>query len=233
MVLDILDILNILDILDILNILDIFNMRSYAQILCLFNMKKPKTKKNIQSFCGMLSSLQAWNPNLPMAIPMLRKASGGPSKVAWNEELETEYQAVLEIMHQQIKLTPYNPKKKLCLVIDGASTIGTGSILAQFRDDKNPEKGCNIIQAGSGLLPQGRDFSPIEAEAIALDRAMTACHHWIYYCEDVELVSDCQGLLGMFGKTLADITNRKLQKIMEKTQNYALSLTHIKGETDK
>lgn len=169
----------------------------------------------------------------PMAIPMLRKASGGPSKVAWNEELEAEYQAVLVIMQQQIKLTPYDPKKKLRLVIDGASSIGTGFILVQFRDDKCPEKGCNIIQAGSGLLPQGRDFSPIEAKAIALDRAMTACHHWIYYCEDVELVLDCQGLLGMFGKTLADITNRKLQKIMKKTQNYAWSLTQIKDETNK
>ena len=118
-------------------------------------------------------------------------------------------------------------------MIDGASSIGTGFIFVQFRDDKKPEQGCNIIQAGSGLLPEGRDFSPIEAEAISLDRAMTATHHWIYYCEDVELVSDCQGLLGMFGKPLADITNRKLQKIMEKTQNYAWSLTHIKGETNK
>ena len=52
------------------------------RIEVLFNLKKPKTKKDIQSFCGMLSSLQAWNPNLPMAIPMLRKAAGGPSKVA-------------------------------------------------------------------------------------------------------------------------------------------------------
>ena len=62
---------------------------------------------------------------------------------------------------------------------------------------------------------------------------MTATHHWIYYCEEVELVSDCHGLLGMFGKPLADITNRKLQKIMEKVQNYAWTLTHIKGETNK
>ena len=34
-------------------------------------------------------------------------------------------------------------------------------------------------------------------------------------------------------ETFADITNITLQKIMEKTQNYALSLTHIKGETNK
>ena len=37
----------------------------------------------------------------------------------------------------------------------------------------------------------------------------------------------------MFGKPLADITNRKLQKIMEKSANYSWSLTHIKGKTNK
>ena len=92
-------------------------------------------------------------------------------------------------------------------------------MLIQHLNDDEPEKGCNIIQAGSGLLPEGKDFSPIEAEAIALDRALTACHHWMYYCDQVELISDCEGLLGVFNKPLADIENRKLQKIMERARN--------------
>ena len=37
----------------------------------------------------------------------------------------------------------------------------------------------------------------------------------------------------MFGKPLADINNRKLQKIMEKAANYSWQLTHIKGTTNK
>ena len=38
---------------------------------------------------------------------------------------------------------------------------------------------------------------------------------------------------GMFGKPLADINNRKLQKIMEKAANYSWKLTHIKGTSNK
>ena len=155
------------------------------RIQAFFDMKKPQTKKDIQSFCGMLSSLQHWNPNIPLNVAMLRKASGSKSKVTWNSELEAEYCAVLKIMQTQIKLSPYNPAKKLKLVIDGASSIGTGFLLVQLLDDKSPEKGCNIIHAGSSLLPEGRDFSPIESEAIALDRAMTSCHHGIYYGQQV------------------------------------------------
>ena len=127
-------------------------------------MKKPQSKKDIQSFCGMLASLQQWNPNIPLNIPMLRKAAGSRSKVTWNQDLETEYQSVLKIMKSQIKLSPYNPAKKLKLVIDGASSIGTGYILCQLINEAKPEAGCNIINAGSCLLPAGRDFSPVEAE---------------------------------------------------------------------
>ena len=63
---------------------------------------------------------------------MLRKASGSKSKVIWNSELEAEYSAVLKIMQTQIKLSPYNPSKELKLVIDDASSIGTGFILVQL-----------------------------------------------------------------------------------------------------
>ena len=66
-----------------------------------------------QSVCGMLVSLQQWNPNIPMIIPMLRKASGCRGKVEWNVELEEEYNAVIEMMQKLLKLSPYQPKKKL------------------------------------------------------------------------------------------------------------------------
>ena len=51
----------------------------------------------------MLSSLQRWNPNIPMNILMLRKATGCRGKVEWNAELKAEYNAVIEIMKTQLK----------------------------------------------------------------------------------------------------------------------------------
>ena len=80
----------------------------------------------------------------------------------------------MEIMKTRIKLSPYNPTKRFRLIIDGAKTIGTGFFLCQYLNDKNPSKGVNIIHAGSGKLDPEKDYSPIEAEAIALNRAMEA-----------------------------------------------------------
>ena len=83
----------------------------------------------------MLPSLQRWNPSIPMNVPMLRKASGSRGKVEWNAELEAEYNTILEIMKTQLKLTPYDPKKKLKLIIDGANTIEAGFLLVQHLND--------------------------------------------------------------------------------------------------
>ena len=76
--------------------------------------------------------------------------------------METEYQAVLEIMQQQIKLTPYNPKKKLRLVIDGASSIGTGFILVQFRDDKTRRKDATSSKQVQVYCPKGETLAQLK-----------------------------------------------------------------------
>ena len=81
------------------------------------------------------------------------------------------------------------------------------------------EEGIKTINAGSALLPQDREFSSMEAECIAFDRAMVSCHHWLYHCTEVELITDCQGLIGWLSKHTADIENRSLQKILERASN--------------
>ena len=80
-------------------------------------------------------------------------------------------------MRKQLKLSPYDPKEKLRLVIDSAQTAGTGVLYIQYVDDKDVVKGLKIIHSGSNLLPLDRDFSSMEAEVIALDRKISACLH--------------------------------------------------------
>ena len=113
----------------------------------------------------------------------------------------------MEIMKTRIRPSPYDPTKKLRLMIDGAKTVGTGYVLCQYLDEENASKGVKIIHCRSGKLDPDKDYSPIEAEAIALSRAMEACHHWLYYSDPVQLYSDCKGLLNLFEKPLANIEN--------------------------
>ena len=101
--------------------------------------------------------------------------------------LKGEYQNVMKIMQTRIRFSPYDTKQKLRLVIDGTKTVWTGFLLIQYLNDKKPEKGINITHSGSELLPEEKDYSAVEAEAIALDCDISACHHRIYYCESAGL----------------------------------------------
>ena len=75
---------------------------------------------------------------------------------------------VKEVMKTQLRLSPYNEKEPLCLVIDGASTLGAGYVLFQWRNSEDPTQGANIISANSTMFPKNRGFSPIDGELMAL-----------------------------------------------------------------
>ena len=119
-------------------------------------LKKPTCKREVQVFCGMLASLQAWFPSIPLNIPNLRKATAGMSKFTWTPILEDEFSSVKEILSIHIRLSPYDESKKLRLVIDGASSIGVGFVLFQYLSDQNPEKGAVIICTNSSLLGEAQ-----------------------------------------------------------------------------
>ena len=89
-------------------------------------LKRPESKSELRSFCGMVSSLSSWSPNVNINMHLLRNNCSKNGKVEWTQELIDEYQTVKEIMKSQIKLSPYNSSKALYLVIDGSSRVGTG-----------------------------------------------------------------------------------------------------------
>ena len=130
---------------------DVENILSkHRRIKTCENLKKPDTKKELQSFYGMLTSLPGCRPSIPLNLP-----------------------------------------------------------------------------------PSQGEFSLVECEAIALDRACVSCRHWIFNADKVSLVSDCSGILDMLDKPLNEVTNRRLQRIMERAGNYNIINQHIPGTKTK
>ena len=120
------------------------------------------------------------------------------------------------------------------LVIDGASSIGVDFVLFQYLSDQNPAKGAVIINANSSLLGENQvGYSPIDAELLGLDFASRACHYWLWCCPQIELYSDCSGMLDMLNKPIADIQNRRHQRILTRLMNYNFKGHHIPGVDNK
>ena len=137
-------------------------------------------------------------------------------------------------MLEQIQLTPFDPKKSLRLVTDAASTEGAGFVFFQWSDELSPKEGAVIVNANCTRFKESQLlFSPIEAEAVALDFSISACNYWISYCPQVELYSDCSGLLDLLHKPLCDIENRRLQKILIRAQIYNFVPHHVPAERNE
>ena len=86
------------------------------------------------------------------------------------------------------------------------------------------------MSAGASLLPVTKgELSPIEAEMISLDRAVTSCNHWLRYAPEINLISDCTGLLSLLDKSLCEVRNRRLQNILERVQGYNWKVEHIRS----
>ena len=66
--------------------------------------------------------------------------------------MEEKNKAVLKLMKTQIKLSQYNLKQKLKLVIDGARTAGTRFMLIQNINDAKPDEDIKIINACSLMI---------------------------------------------------------------------------------
>ena len=73
----------------------------------------------------------------------------------------------------------------------------------------DPEARFLTIDAGNSLLsPTKGEFLPVESKAIGLDRLCICCHHWLYYAQNVQSVSDISRILDMLAKPLSDLSNR-------------------------
>ena len=72
------------------------------------NLRRPQTKKEVQVFCGMLTSLRKWAPNAPLNAPALYAATGGKKGIAfeWMDAMEEEYKFLKEEMKKCLQLSP-------------------------------------------------------------------------------------------------------------------------------
>ena len=137
-------------------------------------------------------------------------------------------------MRKQLRLSPYDESKPLCLVVDEASSIGTGYVLFQWHNADDPGAGAHIVSANSTMFPSNRGFSPIDGELMALVFACRATAYWTSHCPNLHLYSDCSGLLQMLEKNISDIKNPKHMRMLCELQTFQFqTMRHIPGKSNR
>ena len=74
-------------------------------------------------------------------------------------------------------------------------------------------------------------YAPIEGECLAVTYALHQTRYFILGCEDLTVATDHKLLLGLLNdRSLADIGNRRLLNLKEKTLDYRFRIIHVPGK---
>lgn len=191
------------------------------RLLAIKEMGKPKSKKDLQTFLGVVNFMRPFIQNLSELTAPLRELLRKNVVFDWTE-LHTK---VVDDVKQQILnskiLVPFDPSKELIVQCD-ASQFGLGCCLIQ---DGKP-----ISFASRSLTSGEQNYAQIEKEMLSI---LFACNKFNFYTygRPIKVVNDHKPLLGIMKKEIHKISSAKLQRLKLKLLNYDISLQYAPGKT--
>ena len=129
------------------------------------NAPRPKTKKQLRSFLGLVGYYRRFIPNFAaIAAPLTdRTKKGEPTVVTWGDAEEMAFKTLKKKLEKEPIL--HLPDLTLPFILrTDASDVGIGAILLQERDGKK----FPIAYASRKLLPREQRYSVMERECLAI-----------------------------------------------------------------
>ena len=189
-----------------------------SKITTIVEMPSPGSKKEVQSFIGMINYLSKFSPRLTELAEPIRELVKEKVPFNWGPEHQESFAMFKKEIIRAPALAYYNPQKETVLQTD-ASTKGLGACLLQ---DEKP-----IYFASKALTETQRGYTAIEIESLAVAWAVEKFHHFLYGCHFI-LKTDQKPLEAILSRSLNQATLR-LQCILIRTLPYNFTVRYIPG----
>ena len=181
-------------------------------------MQPPENTKELKSFHGF-QYLTKFMPNMASESAPLRELLEKQVAWHWDQEQETSFQKLKQMVSSTPVLGYYDPSKPLTISVD-ASSKGLGAVL--FQDEKP------LAYASRALTPaQQQHYAQIEKETLAIVYGVQKFHQFTYG-RPTEVESDHKPLQYTLNRPLHQAPLR-LQKMMLTLQRYDLKVKYRPG----
>ena len=179
----------------------------------------PTNVKELQQFMGIIQYMSPFIPKLSSHTDPLRKLLHKEAAWQWTESHEKAFQAIKDLVHQEMTLSYYDSKKATILEVDSSMT-GIGAALIQ---DGKP-----IAFASKSMTDTESRYANIERELLAVVFALERFHTYIYG-KPVLVQSDHKPLENIQYKNLSKAPPR-LQRMLLRIQPYNCTIQYKAGK---
>lgn len=213
-------------------------MPSEKTLEAIRNFPRPTDITGARAFFGLVNQV-AFSFTLTEEMTHFRHLLSPKTKFEWTPELdrlfERSKEVIVEKITQGVKL--FDPRLPTFLATD-FSGKGVGFLLMQKTcscDSKDPTccpEGWRTCMVGSRFLHDAESrYAPIEGECLGVVYGLHKCKHFVLGCRDLTVLTDHKPLLGVLNdRCLADIENRRLRNLKEKTLSYQFKIAHVSGK---
>ena len=188
------------------------------KITAIGKMPSPGSKKEVQSFIGMINYLSKFSPRLTELAEPIRELMKENIPFNWGPEHQESFTMLKKEIIRASVLAYYNPWKETVLQTD-ANTEGLGACLLQ---DEKP-----IYFASKALTETQRGYVAIKIESLVVAWALEKFHQFLYGYHFI-LETDQKPLEAILSRSLNQATPR-LQHLLIRTLPYNFTVRYIPG----
>ncbi len=189
------------------------------KIQAVTEMTRPKDKKSLQEWLGMVTYLCKFVPGMSTHTAPLRQLLEDRTEFIWQEVHENSFNKLKTLVTTAPVLKYYDVTKPVTICVDASST-GVGAVIEQ---DHHP-----VAYAAKAFTDAQTRYAQIEKELAAVVFGCEKFHEYIFG-RHAEILTDHKPLEAIFRKPL-HATSLRLQKMLLKLQKYSITVTYTRGK---
>ena len=191
----------------------------HSKIDAILRMPVPENKQAVQRLLGMVNYVAKFYPHITSVTAKLQELLRKDTNSKWEEEHQTSFQNIKQILVKPACLAFYDVTKPVRLQVD-ACKDGLGAVLIQ---NDRP-----VGYASRAITESQQRYAMIEKELLAVVFGCERFHQYIYG-KKVLIESDHKPLESIFKKPLANAPLR-LQRMLLRLQRYDINLQYKPGK---
>ncbi len=188
---------------------------------------QPKNVSELRSFMGLAQQLTTFVPDLAHLTDDLRQLLKKGREYTWLPEHQEAFEKTKTALTGDLCTAHFDTNKPTVVMTDASRLHGLGYALMQ-RDNDGSMK---LVQCGSRSLSSAeKNYATIEAELLAVQWAVTKSHQFLAGAPEFVVATDHRPLVGIFEKSMDDLTNPRIVRLREKLARYNFRVTWVEGK---